>query len=101
MCSPPGRATPPYAAWLRLQLTEVADSPSVAARLLELAARPLATHEHQRPGRSHRPLSRCITRNHRRNSKSKLMDARCASCRVESESRGSSSHKISGVFAFG
>jgi hypothetical protein len=51
-----GRATPPYAARLRLQLTEVADSPSVAARLLELAARPLATPRASGAGQKSPPL---------------------------------------------
>ncbi len=51
-----GRATQPYARRLRLQLTEVAASPSVAARLLELAARPLATPRASEEGLKSRPL---------------------------------------------
>lgn len=51
-----GRATQPYARRLRLQLTEVGESPSVAARLLELAARPLAAPRASADGQKSRPL---------------------------------------------
>ena len=51
-----GRGTQPSARRLRLQLTEVAASPSVAARLLELAARPLATPRASEEGLKSGPL---------------------------------------------
>ena len=50
-----GRATAPYAARLRLQLSEVAESSSVAARLLEIAVNPFATPGALPPGQKSHP----------------------------------------------